>query len=65
MTEDSFLNQETPERVTQNKELKAHVELQNNLYQKLLDKNFSFKTWIFEFSDFASKYDKFLYLTKL
>ncbi len=61
MTEDSFLNQETPERVTQNKELKAHVELQNNLYQKLLDKNFSFKTWIFEFSDFASKYDKFLY----
>ena len=61
MTEDSFLNQETPERVTQNKELKDHVDLQNMLYLKLLDKNFSFKDWILEFSDFSSKYDKFLY----
>ena len=61
MTEDSFLNQETPERLTQNKELKDHVDLQNKLYQKLLDKSFSFENWIFEFSDFASKYEKFLY----
>ena len=61
MTEDSFLNQESPEGIIQNNELKAHVELQNELYKGLLEKNFSFESWILKFGNFESKYDKFLY----